>query len=103
MRQLQQLWTEDDGVLSFEWTIICAVIVFGIVAGLAAARDVVIDELGDMSEAVISIDQSFMFTGLPAFGVPGSSYTDNPGEVVDCQRQTLNPGQPIRNDGIDGA
>ena len=75
MRQLQQLWIEEDGVLSFEWTIICAVIVFGIVAGLAAARDVVIDELGDMAEAVISIDQSYMFTGLPQFGIPGSDAT----------------------------
>jgi hypothetical protein len=99
MRQLQQLWTEEDGVLSFEWTIICAVIVFGIVAGLAAARDVVIDELGDMAEAVISIDQSYTFTGLPQFGIPGSDYDDNPGQLVDCGRQTLNPGQPVLNDG----
>jgi hypothetical protein len=84
----QRIRREDDGVLSFEWTIICVVIVFGIAVGMAAARDVVIDELGDMAEAVISFDQSFSFAGIPALGIPASSYTDNPGEVVDCFRQS---------------
>ena len=80
-------WREDDGVLSFEWTIMAVVIVFGIVGGIAAARDAIIDELGDMAEATINIDQSFSFSGIPALGIPASSYVDPPGLVTDCGRQ----------------
>src|SRR2546430_2166443 len=85
--RLLAIWREDDGVLSFEWTIVVVVIVFGIVGGLAAARDVLIDELGDLSEAVISFDQSFSFAGIPALGIPDSMYTDPPGVLVDCSLQ----------------
>lgn len=80
-------WQEDDGVLSFEWTLLVVVVVFGTVAGLAAARDVIIDELGDMAEAVVSFDQSFSFAGIPALGIPPSQFIDPPGSVTDCDRQ----------------
>jgi Flp pilus assembly pilin Flp len=101
--RLLALWREDDGVLSFEWTIIVVVIVFGIVGGLAAARDVLIDELGDLSEAVISFDQSFSFAGIPALGIPDSMYTDPPGVLVDCSRQPAGSwGIPGRNDAAGG-
>jgi hypothetical protein len=86
-RFLRSAWRETDGVLSFEWTILAVVVVFGIVGGLAAARDTVIDELGDLAEAVISFDQSFSFAGLPAIGIPDSVYTDPAGTLVDCSRQ----------------
>jgi Flp pilus assembly pilin Flp len=98
-RFLQQMWHEDDGVLSFEWTILSVVIVFGIVGGLAAARDVIIDELGDLGEAVIAFDQSFSYTGIPTLGIPGSSYADIPGTLVDCSRQPAGSwGIPPLND-----
>src|SRR5262245_19244879 len=100
---LRKLWQEDDGVLSFEWTILGVVVVFGIVGALAAARDTLIDELGDLGEAVVSFDQSFSYTGLPDFGILGSSYTDIPGQVVDCTRQPVNSwGIPPRNDQVGG-
>ena len=96
---LWKVWREDDGVLSFEWTIVAVLIVFGIVGGLAAARDVIIDELGDMGEAVVSFNQSFSYTGIVALGIPGSSYTDVAGTVVDCGRHPANSwGIPARND-----
>lgn len=91
------MWTDDDGVLSFEWTIIAVLIVFGIVGGMAAARDAIIDELGDMGEAIVSFDQTFSFTGIPALGILGSSYTDVPSTVTDCGRNS-GWGIPARND-----
>lgn len=94
---LQRMWAEDDGVLSFEWTIISVLIVFGIVGGLAAARDVVIDELGDMGEAIVSFNQSFSYTGIVALGIPGASYTDAASTVTDCARNS-GWGIPVRND-----
>lgn len=101
-RFVRNLWREDDGVLSFEWTILAVVVVFGIVGGLAAARDTLIDELGDLGEAVVSFDQSFSYTGVPAFGILGSSYVDIPGVVADCGRQTTAWGIPPRDDRIGG-
>lgn len=53
------LWQEDDGVLSFEWVLLVSVLVIGIVVGVTAARDAVIDELGDVSQAMLAVDQSY--------------------------------------------
>ena len=101
-RFLTSLWTETDGVLSFEWTLLCVVVVFGIVSGLSALRDVLIDELGDLAEAVISWDQSFSFAGIPALGIPPSQYVDPPAVVVDCTRKPGNIGVPGLDDSLDG-
>jgi len=81
---LSALWCEDDGVLSFEWTILAIIVVFGIVGGLAAARDAILDELGDTAEAYLNIDQSYSFAGFGPF--PPSSYTDPGHTFVDCDR-----------------
>jgi Flp pilus assembly pilin Flp len=99
---LAQLWREDDGVLSFEWTLIAVLVVFGIVGGLAAARDVIIDELGDLAEGVAGFNQSFSFTGIPALGIPDVSYNDLPSTVSDCGRNS-NFGIAGRDDSTDGA
>ena len=53
------VWQEQDGVLSFEWTLLLSLLVLGVVAGLAAARDAVIDELGDAAQAVLNLDNSY--------------------------------------------
>src|SRR5437763_971205 len=103
MKLLALLWREVDGVLSFEWTLLLTLLTIGIVGGLAAARDVLIDELGDLSEAVKSFDQSFSFAGIPSLGIPDSMYTDPPGVLVDCSRQPAGSwGIPGRNDAAGG-
>jgi hypothetical protein len=94
-----KLWHEEDGVLSFEWTIVIVLLVFGIVGGLAAGRDVLIDELGDLAEAVVSIDQSYSFSGIDDLGIPSSEYVDPAGSVTDCSRQTTPIGLPGPSDG----
>jgi Flp pilus assembly pilin Flp len=53
-----RLWREDDGVLSFEWTLLVTLLTFGIVAGISAARDAIIDEFGDAAQAMLALDQS---------------------------------------------
>jgi hypothetical protein len=55
----QRIWRETDGVLSFEWTLLTTLLVLGVVAGLAAARDAVIDELGDAAQAMLCLDNSY--------------------------------------------
>jgi Flp pilus assembly pilin Flp len=61
---LQCLWLEDDGVLSFEWTLLLTLLVVGIVGGVTAARDAIIDELGDTAEVMLAVDQSY-HVGFP--------------------------------------
>jgi Flp pilus assembly pilin Flp len=92
---LKALWTETDGALSFEWSLVAVLLVFGIVSGLTAARDGILDELSDVAESVLHLDQSFSFAGILC--IPDSEFVDAPGDVVDCARNNL-PGQPAVDD-----
>jgi Flp pilus assembly pilin Flp len=56
---LAHVWHETDGVLSFEWTMLLTLLVLGVVGGLAGARDAVIDELGDVAQAMLALDHSY--------------------------------------------
>jgi Flp pilus assembly pilin Flp len=86
---ISNAWHDEAGVLSFEWTLLAVIVVFGIVAGLTGARDAFIDEMSDTAEAVLNFDQTYTFVGIPALGIPGSSYTDVLGTVTDCARGNL--------------
>ena len=54
-----RMWNEDDGVLSFEWVLLVTLLPIGIVSGVAGARDAIIDELGDVAQAMLALDQSY--------------------------------------------
>src|SRR5262245_12033379 len=58
MNSISRIWNEDDGVLSFEWTLLVTLLTLGIVGGLAAARDAIIDEMGDVAQAMLALDHS---------------------------------------------
>src|SRR4051794_234579 len=58
MKSVWRGWREEDGVLSFEWTLLLTLLAIGIVGGLTAARDAVIDELGDVAQAMLAVDHS---------------------------------------------
>lgn len=57
---LSRLWHETDGVLSFEWTMLTTLLTVGVVSGVAAVRDAVTDEMGDVAQAMVSLDQSYV-------------------------------------------
>jgi Flp pilus assembly pilin Flp len=110
MTTLKQLWTEEDGVLSFEWTLLVTLLTIGIVAGLAAARDAMIDEFGDVAQAMLALDHSMtidfplaveVHTG-PSSSASDSSFTDALA-YSDCDRADNLSGQVPQNvdDGID--
>ena len=103
----RQLWTEEDGVLSFEWTLLLTLVVIGVVAGLAGARDAIIDELGDAAQAMLALDDSYTLdqplaiivdingpAEPPAAVQPGSatgsSFTDAQ-SFTDCARTPVTP------------
>ena len=50
---LVSMWKEDDAVLSFEWVLLVTLLTIGIVGGIASARDAIIDELGDVAQAML--------------------------------------------------
>lgn len=64
MKLLHSLWHEEEGVLSFEWTLLLTLLTIGIVSGLTAARDAIIDELGDVAEAAQAFDQSYTLAAI---------------------------------------
>ena len=115
MNRMQLIWTEEDGVLSFEWTLLLTLVVIGIVGGLAAARDAIIDELGDIAEAAQGIDQSYSLAAITIladldndgmeddvlFTTNASVYAEIDGVdnvFTDCDRTDFNPGQGTVND-----
>ena len=107
-----QLWHQQDGVLSYEWTLLFTLMVIGIVAGLAAARDATIDELGDAAQAMLALDGSFVISlplamsidadgagpGAPVAvgGASDSAFTDR-ATYTDCQRSSFS-GQTALSD-----
>lgn len=78
---------EDRGVLTFEWVLLITILVIGVVGGLSAVRDSLLTELGDVTEGVISLDQSYSVLDpwdvqLPDCEVDsasGSNYQDSAG------------------------
>ena len=57
------MWHEQDGVLSFEWTMLTSLLTVGVVAGVSSVRDATIDEMGDLTRSMTSLDQSYRIQG----------------------------------------
>lgn len=97
---LTRIWNEEDGVLSFEWTLLLTLLVIGIVSGLAGARDAIIDELGDAAQAMLAVDQSYTIDfplNVDVHVADASSSSDtaftDAAAYTDCTRLGF-PGQP---------
>lgn len=58
-KMFARLWNEEDGVLSFEWTVLTSLLTVGVVSGVASVRDAAIDEMGDLAQAMVALDQSY--------------------------------------------
>src|SRR5262245_34805029 len=100
-----RMWKEEDGVLSFEWVLLVTLLTIGIVGGLAAARDAIIDELGDVAQAMLALDQSYtiQFPLLVIVHDPAVSSASDSAFIdaflfSDCTRSTIPVGQPAADD-----
>ena len=102
---INRIWDEDEGVLTFEWVLLVTLLTIGVVSGLAAARDAVIDELGDVAQAMMALDQSYTIDfplavtvhTTSASGATDSSFIDAT-DFVDCARNGLPVGQGAQLD-----
>lgn len=107
---LNRLWHEDDGVLSFEWTLLFTLVTIGIVTGLSAARDAIIDELGDVAQVMQSVDQSYhiafpLAASVHVVNVSSASDSDFVDAIIytDCERDIFLGQDPfIVDDSLDG-
>ena len=70
---LLRMWHDTDGVLSFEWTMLTSLLTVGVVSGVAAVRDAVTDEMGDVAQAMVSLDQSYIIQPPLAINVHTTS------------------------------
>jgi hypothetical protein len=94
------MWKEEDGVLSFEWVLLVTLLTIGIVSGISAARDAIIDELGDVAQAMLALDQSYTIDfplNVDVHVVDGTSASDSAFTdaliYTDCARTALPVGQ----------
>ena len=51
---------DDQGVLTFEWILLLALLVIGIVGGLATVRDALIVQLGSEASAILAVNASYV-------------------------------------------
>ena len=100
--RLKNLWIEEDGVLSFEWTLLLTLLVIGIVSGVAAVRDGIIDELGDVAQMMLAVDQSNTISfplNVDVHTVDGTSSSDSAFTdaliYTDCDRDITLAGQNV--------
>lgn len=56
---LLSIWNEEEGFLTFEWILLVTLLTIGIVSGITAVRDAIIDELKDVAQAMLALDQSY--------------------------------------------
>ena len=105
-----KVWKEEDGVLTFEWVLLVTLLTIGIVSGLSAARDGIIDELGDVAQAMLALDQSFTIDFPLSITVhdldnsassSDSGFTDS-ANYLDCDRNSSLLGQGAEADGQSG-
>jgi Flp pilus assembly pilin Flp len=97
---VERMYREDDGFLSFEWVLLVTLLTFGVISGIAAARDAITDELGDVAQAMLALDQSYtidfplqviVHTDTTS-GASDSSFTDA-ADYTDCDRLQAPIGQ----------
>jgi len=94
---LRRIWKEDQGFLTFEWILLVTLLTIGIIGGIAAVRDAIIDELGDVAQAMLTVDQSFRVDPPLAItvvhaqstsGSAGFSFKDSL-QFADCSRYCI--------------
>ncbi len=64
---LKQLWNDESGfIVSSELILISTILVIGMVVGLSEVQHAVVQELGDVADAIGSVNQSYRYSGFSA-------------------------------------
>ena len=80
-----RLWTDSSGfIVSGEYILLTTIIVIGMIVGVVTFRNQVVQEFGDIADAMESLDQSYSFTIINPTGpnlvvnFDENSYSDPP-------------------------
>jgi len=95
MLVLQRLWKEEAGaIVSSELVLIATLLVIGVVTGLSSVRTAVVTELGDVADAIGTINQSFSFGGTTGHhsATSASAFTDTPDACDDVGQNCTQTG-----------
>ncbi|MDA0835848.1 MAG: hypothetical protein O2955_15995 [Planctomycetota bacterium] len=64
---LCKMWNDEAGfIVSAELVLVATILVIGMIVGLSEIQHAVVQELGDVGEAIGSINQSYGYTGFSA-------------------------------------
>jgi hypothetical protein len=96
MRMMKHLWTDQAGVvISSELLLIVTIAVIGLLVGVVAVRDAVVQELADVAAAVGALDQSYQYNGVTNTCADSSAATHG-GRMVDdadqCDQEAIQSG-----------
>lgn len=81
-----QLWNDDAGaIIASEYLFVVTILIIGTIVGLAAVREAVNTELGEVANALLALSQGYTISGVQGAGVTidGSMTIDTPGYVQD--------------------
>jgi Flp pilus assembly pilin Flp len=96
MRQtMLRLWKDDCGALiAVEWVFIATIMIIGLITGLVAVRQALLTELTGIADAVLSLNQSYSFSGQAncESETAGSSFQDNPAFSIEMHSLAADPG-----------
>jgi Flp pilus assembly pilin Flp len=79
MKLCMKLWSDENGfVVSSELILVATLLVIGMVTGLSTVRDQVVQELGDVADAISEINNSYSFSGVSAHAgsTAGTAFQD---------------------------
>ena len=85
-KMLSKMWKDDTGALiATEWVFFVTILVLGIITGLVALRQAVISETTELAQAIMSLNQSFSFSGQTncESSTGGSAATDSCNSITE--------------------
>ena len=69
---LRNFWNDECGfIVSAELVLVATILVIGMIVGLSEIQHAVVQELGDVGEAIGSLNQSYAYTGFSALKTQG--------------------------------
>jgi hypothetical protein len=94
-RLMRRVWQDDTGALiATEWVFVATILVLGAITGLVAVRQAVISELVEFANAVMSLNQSYSFSGQSnaESSTAGSQYIDSTQAILDVGQSATSVG-----------
>jgi Flp pilus assembly pilin Flp len=97
---LLKLWNDDQGALiATEWVFVATILVIGLVVGLKAVQQAVVNELEEVASAIGALNQSYSFGGTSGCcgSTAGSTFTDDGANTYPVDAcTTATTGQPVQ-------